>query len=180
MLLAFSCQKPGLFKANLIENSDVEAGNNSPDDWRIVNNGYSIGWAGERYRSGAKSLTIQNINDTTGGSLWILEIDDVSVLRKNKKLKLDLWIMTEEISGTGFGESEGVYFSIEGLDGQDQWKYTSLGNQLIVGSQDWTMYSLTTDVAIPANTTEIKVKLGLGAFTQGRVWFDDISLYYVN
>ena len=180
LLLTFSCKKPGLFTKDLIKNGNVEAGNNAPEDWQIVEGEYSIGWSGERYRSGAKSLTIQNSDDTTGTSVWILQIDDVSKILKNKKLKLDVWIETEDIGGTGYGESEGVFFSIKGFTGSGSWSYSTLGNQLIVGSQDWTLYSIITDGVVPSNTTDIIITLGMGAFTEGRVWFDDMSLYYVN
>ena len=180
MLLTFSCNKPGLFNSDLVQNSDVEDGNNGPLDWQIVNGEYSIGWTGERYRSGEKSLTIQNNEDTTGSSNWILEIDDVTKLRKGKRLRLEVWIMTEDVVGTGFGDSEGIFFKIDGTNPQDTWEYTSLGNQLIVGSQDWTLYRLTTTKTIPTNTSNVTITLGMGAFTEGRVWFDDISLFYVN
>jgi len=176
LLLFLEACKEEYIPTELLLNGNVELGSNNPDSWwKKTNTDYVLAWDDEESYSPSKSLKISNqLADSTDFAFWAQTLYDNIPNGENITLKV-------KIKGNITGD--GVSIVIRGDDdswytgGDAEQSATTQFNTHIVGTFDWTEYSLTME-NVGEEITVLNVYLILLPNTVGEVYFDDISLSY--
>ena len=154
----------------LLDNTSVEEGNQSPFSWFNVHGDYNSEWSDEHSYEGTRSLKLNSDKPDGNFGYWyqLLEQD----VPHGKKLRLSCQIKLEGVSG------EGVFIALRGDDENKNrvFFYTTQGKTIISGDEDWKKYSVEMVEVIPEEVTKLWVFLILGDNTEGAVYFDEISL----
>jgi hypothetical protein len=157
-----------------LQNGDVEDGSYRPDYW--WNGGYpgfDWEWTSEYSVSPSHSLKISRGGaDESSFGFWAQTF-----------LATDYFQATLTLRGSirlDGAVGEGVAIAIRGDDtyvpsGRAEAFATTQGKVLIAGSQEWTEYSVTLE-NVPSSIKSITIYLIQLPYTQGTVYFDDISL----
>jgi hypothetical protein len=174
VLVIASCEKTqdeDFNSGGMLKNGSLEFGNLEPDNWLSASGGYSMSWDEKETFDGKHSLKIESTDSTSGNiSNWYQSIKDSIPI--NKKVKLDLFIKLEKITG------EGIDLMIVGEDNHGDFVFSE-SNQGItkyLGSSNWKMISLELKKEMPSNVRYLTVILIMRAHTKGAVYFDKISL----
>jgi hypothetical protein len=179
LIISSSCNddspNPGVIQ--LLINSSVEAGNQKPNKWYVGPEGtYQTSWTDEHSFTGEKSLLISSDNDVGEFSYWYQSVG--KDIPYGRRLRLSSMIKLDNVDPN----SDGVAIAVRG-DDQDRQRvyfYTTQGDIPIRGDQDWTKFSVDMKSNIQEEATRLWVFLILGNNTEGRVYFDDITLKTIN
>lgn len=172
--LLSSCEKEEL--VDLIVNGNVEKGMTYPDDW-WSNDGddkYNTKWNPLEYYSPKRSIVISTKTaDSINIAYWGQSIKDNLPIGQVVTLKVKIKAALD---------GEGASIVIRGDDNYSLYSraeqfVTTQGESPIIGTFDWTEYSITLD-NVDATTIMLTVYLVYLPNTTGEVYFDDISLTY--
>ena len=122
----------------LLINSSVEAGGQSPNRWFSQDADFiSTEWTSEQFFIDSKSLKISSDNDDDDFGYWGQRVrDDIPF---GRRLRLSAMIKLENV----VSDDTGVSLVIRGDDDSNQvFFYTTQGDIPILGDQDWAKYSI--------------------------------------
>ena len=161
----------------LLINSSVEAGNQQPNKWWVGPGGsHQTSWTNGHSFTGEKSLLISSDNDVGEFTYWYQSVgEDIPI---GRRLRLSSMIKLDNVDPN----SDGVSIAVRGDDKDQQsvFFYTTQGDVPIRGNADWEKYSIEMKSNIPDEVTRMWVFLILLDNTQGKVYFDDITLETIN
>jgi len=174
VLVIASCEKTeneDFYSGGIIKNGSTEFGNLKPDNWLSYAGGYITSWDSKESFDGKHSLKIESTDSTSDNiAYWYQSITDS--IPFNKKVKLDLLIKLDKITG------EGIDLMLRGddKDGNFVFSESSQGITKYLGSSNWKMISLELKQEIPSNVSYLSVILIMSVHTKGSVYYDKISL----
>lgn len=179
LIISSSCNddSPNPDVIQLLINSSVEAGNQQPNKWYVGPEGtYQTSWTYDHSFTGVKSLLISSDNDIGEFTYWYQSI--IEDIPHGSRMRLSSMIKLDNVDPN----SDGAAIAVLG-DDQDRQRvffYTTQGDIPIRGDQDWTKFSVDMKSNIQEEVTRLWVFLILGNNTEGRVYFDDITLETIN
>jgi hypothetical protein len=168
-------------EVQILQNTDVESGDGLPTAWLLagadtVAGGFRITWSTEEAVSLTHSLKVsREVLDTPEPfAFWAQRIS--TDIPTGKRLTLTASIKVD-LAGPG------AAIAIRGDDtdppsGNAEAFATTQGCIALTGEDDWSEYSVTMS-EVPDDILSITVYLILGANTTGTVYFDDITLTYL-
>ena len=176
ILLIINCGKEN--RIELLHNSSVEQGDDSPYSWRTWHSYHSATeWTTEHYVSRSHSLKISRNSTTTGYGPASWEQIINNYVPAGIELTLSLSIKLENIIGNGVSFFV-MCFDADHPDGIPEAFATSRDNISLMGTKNWTRYSIKI-YNTPKNIQCLVVNLRSSGSTTGTVYFDDISLSYI-
>jgi hypothetical protein len=165
----------------MLQNTDVESGNTLPTGWLFAvsdtsDAGFVSAWSTEEAVSPTHSLKIaqEDVANPAAFAFWAQMIN--TGIPHGKDLTLTASIKTDLVG-------PGVAIVIRGDDtdppsGSAEAFATTQGVITITGEEDWTEYWVTMP-EVPDDILTITVYLIFGVNSTGIVYFDDITLTYV-
>jgi hypothetical protein len=168
-------------EVQLLQNPDVEDGNDLPTEWfsaiaDTVASGFTTTWSTEEAVSPTHSLKINReiIENPDAFAFWAQRFN--TGIPNGKKITLTASIKTD-LTGPG------AAIVIRGDDtdppaGSSEAFVTTQGLVSITGEENWREYWVSMS-EVPADILSITVYLILGTNTNGTVYFDDITLTYL-
>lgn len=182
-LILFQCDfgDDGLPKnSQLLQNSDISDSPQTVSPWASLGNrGFSIGVSTEVFRSGNRSLFIENIDSLTLNTASWRQNYRGPMPREGRRLTLNAYLKGENIELKS--PESNVYisvrmFPVEDSDGTTINRFISTKSRIsISGTFDWEPLSITLP-SVPREIEYISVFLVMGQQTKGKVYFDDITL----
>jgi len=178
LIISSSCNddSPNPDVIQLLINSSIEAGNQQPNKWYVGPEGtYQTSWTDDHSFTGVKSLLISSDNDVGEFTYWSQYIGED--IPHGRRLRLSCMIKLDNVDPN----SDGVSIAVRGDDDQQGvFFYTTQGDVPIRGNEDWAEFSIDMKSNIPDEVTRMWVFLILLDNTQGKVYFDDITLETIN
>ena len=140
---------------------------NTPDYWETINQKLNndTGWDLEEYRSGKRSLKIENTEATS--AQWFG--DPIYLKEPTKAFSLEVWSKAEDISDDTNLYCLNLNLKLE--DGTERQVYQQLG--FSKGSHDWEKAEA--EISYKQNVISVRPFLMFHGGT-GIVWFDDIAI----
>lgn len=187
-LVAGSCSKSSDPQAvvipakELLVNPSAESGSTTPDSWfpfatNPLGTVYTSAWSNATAFAGTHSLKI-TAEGTNGPNFlyWAQTVLYDANTMSGKSLSLKVMIKTDKVEASSGNYGVGVFLNVIDNNNNviESANTASVGN--IVGTNDWTRYTVTTKNVITTNTKYVAVVLALGTATTGTVYFDDMSL----
>ena len=159
----------------LLINSSVESGTQSPNKWFVHDGDHQTKWSNEQSFTGDRSLMMSSDGNGVDFGYWGQSIR--TDIPYGRRLRLSAMIKLDNIETDDYG----VSLVIRGDDENSSvFFYTTQGDVPIRGDQDWTKYSIDMKSAIPDSVETILVFLVLSGNAKGTVYFDDIMLETIN
>jgi hypothetical protein len=166
--------------SQLLQNTDISDSPQTVSPWTSLGNqGFSIGVSTEVFRSGNRSLFIENLDSLTLNSASWRQNYRGPMPSEGRKLTLRTYLKGENIELKS--PESNVYisvrmFPVEDSDGTTINRFISTKSRVSVsGTFDWEPLSVTLP-SVPEEIEYISVFLVMGPQTKGKVYFDDITL----
>lgn len=143
----------------------------APDGWVAIQHAgplsYTFTLDGEVFRSGARSLRIDNVGPEPWGAL-----DQVITATpwRGKTLRFSAWLRTRDAKGNAHGAGAGL--AMQTRHGGYVVDQVRMRTDAVGGTTDWARYEVHLEVARTADQIEVGVNL----FGPGTVWIDDAAL----
>jgi hypothetical protein len=159
----------------LLINSSVESGAQSPNKWFAQSGDHHVEWSSDHAFTGSRSLMISS--DDSGGDFGYWGQTVRTDIPYGRRLRLSSMVKLDNVETDDYG----VSLVIRGDDESSSvFFYTTQGDVPIHGNQDWTKYSIDMKSAIPESVETLLVFLVLSGNAKGAVYFDDITLETIN
>ena len=164
----------------LLLNSNMETGETNPEHWghfttTSIDSPYEFRWATDEYMSENHSLMISLENGPNYNqiSCWTQSVILTPGEYSGKNLILEASLMMKNVHSIW----RGIFMSIDTYNAQGRLlKSTNTqDNRKILGTRYWYTCTLQ-QLNIPNNVRQIVVRVGLGMYTSGTVYFDDVTL----
>ncbi len=158
----------------------MEENNSSPDPWIFhARREAKCSWTDEESRSSSHSLKIDFGNKNGYSSDWNQLIE--YKLPYGKKPVLRVFIKTVNVEGYGGAISvKGYKKKLKEFDKDTKYElWVSTWQKVsIKGSHDWKEYTLEFDKPLTYDIKSLVVSLGLGDYSKGAIYFDDVIFTY--
>jgi hypothetical protein len=128
---------------------------------------YTFTLDGEAFRSGARSLRIDNVGPEPYGALY--QVLPAAALR-GKTLRFSAWLKTRDAKGNVYGSGAGL--KLQSMRGGYIVDHAQMRMDSVGGTTDWARYEVHLKVASTADQIEVGVNL----FGPGSAWLDDAAL----
>jgi hypothetical protein len=143
----------------------------APDGWVAIQHAgplsYTFTLDGEVFRSGARSLRIDNVGPEPYGALY--QVLPAAALR-GKTLRFSAWLKTRDAKGNVYGSGAGL--KLQSMRGGYIVDHAQMRMDSVGGTTDWARYEVHLKVASTADQIEVGVNL----FGPGTAWLDDAAL----
>lgn len=168
-----------IFGNDLLGNTSVELGDSLPQYWTYSEGDSAVFtedlWTSSQGSEGQRALKIQRTSEVLDHFTWRQTL--VNRVQRNKALVLRVMIRTENLSDPGAALMIRAD-NTEEPKGPAEQLVSSQGFVDILGSQEWTAYSLHLPEGLDRGLESLSVYLVLLPEATGTVYFDEITLAY--